>query len=47
MKIRLSWGKTSGEKVIEVELNFTVQTVNGFGLGNYQHSFDLYWERIS
>ena len=36
---------TSGEKVIEVELNFIVQSVNG--LGDYYHFFALYWELIS
>lgn len=40
-------GENLGEKVIEMESNFMVQTVNGLGLGNYQHLFDLYWERIS
>lgn len=38
---------TSGEKVIEVELNFIVQSVNGLGLGDYYHFFALYWELIS
>lgn len=38
---------TSGERVIEMELNFIVQSINGLRLGDYYHFFALHWELIS
>lgn len=38
---------TSGERLIEMELNFIAISINGLGFGDDYHFFSFYWDFIS